>query len=348
MTNLDIIFGPAVYNTEANPPNFTTGYALNDSNDAQACIFQFPKSGTIEDIGFFITVKTGNPPDYKVGLTTVNISGHPQQTAYGGSSIDDFTYTTSGWIWHTLATPASVAVGETAAVHVFPGSTPPDTSNFISIQDGELFFYATPINMTFTTSWLVGLGPNAMAIRYDSGDIAGFPVIASEAVNTTASSTPDEIGDKFTLPIDMTCKGARILVYNGINIATFDAILYSASDTVLASRSGSCGEYGADYVAFDVYWDTPIVLSANTTYRLTLKATGSDYLALVSYTFESESSRDTLTYPESSRWYKTERTDGGAWTDYTNKITHIGLLVSAISVGGEGGGDGTSRFGFAG
>ena len=42
------------------------------------------------------------------------------------------------------------------------------------------------------------------------------------------------------------------------------------------------------------------------------------------------------------------RTDEGTWTDYTNKITHLGLLISAISMGGTGEGDGTSRFGYAG
>ena len=346
--DVDIIFGPVSFGHEANPPGFTFGYSLNDLNDAQACDFQFPKNGIVNDVGFYLVTKAGTPPTYKIGLTTVNISGHPQQVAYGGSSVDDFTYTTSGWIWHTLATPATAVVGETAAVHVFPGSTPPDTSNYIVVQDGELFYYNNPNNMQFGSVWSWGVGPNAMAVRYNDGDVVGFACTNAEWPNIFFTSTPDEVGDKFTLPVDMTCKGARIWVYNGGSTMTFEAVLYNASDAVLASQGGVCGEYGADYMTFDVYWDTPIVLSANTVYRLTLKATGVGGMSPIVFTFESEASRSSLTYPESSRWYATMRTDEGTWTDYTNKITHLGLLISAISMGGTGEGDGTSRFGYAG
>src|SRR3990167_8453233 len=190
--DVDIIFGPVSFGHEANPPGFTFGYSLNDLNDAQACDFQFPKNGI----------------------------------------VNDFTYTTSGWIWHTLATPATAVVGETAAVNVFPGSTPPDTSNYIVVQDGELFYYNNPNNMQFGSVWSWGVGPNAMAVRYNDGDVVGFACTNAEWPNIFFTSTPDEVGDKFTLPVDMTCKGARIWIYNGGSTMTFEAVLYNASDAV--------------------------------------------------------------------------------------------------------------------
>jgi len=351
-TNLDIIFGPVSYGPEASYTFYSAGYGypLNDLNDAMACQFQFPKSGTVEDIGFFITTKVGTPPTYKVGLTTVNISGHPQQIAYGGSSIDDFSYTTSGWIWHTLGTPATVVAGEVGAVHIFPTTPVPDSSNYIEIQDDEHIYYVNPNNMQFTTSWVYGIGPNSMAIRYDDGDVVGLAIVNSSYYDLITDTSPDEVGDKFTVPINMTCIGAKVWLYAGSGREYFTVHLYNNSDTELRSVSGSTGAFGQDYSMMDIYWDTPINLIADTPYRLTLEQTGGYDPLIVWWQFESVASKSTLTIPQSDRWHRTHRTDGGAWTDFEDGLVWMGLIISAVEIGGTTGGDGegTNRFGYSG
>src|SRR3990170_5390465 len=101
MTAVNLIFGPAAYSSE---PLITasgdlTGFSLNDSNDAVGLIIQLQKSGTITKVGFLITAKVGTPPAYKIGLTTVDSNAAPTQTAYGGSSIENYTPTATGWVW---------------------------------------------------------------------------------------------------------------------------------------------------------------------------------------------------------------------------------------------------------
>ena len=61
---------------------------------------------------------------------TLDSSGNPTTTAYGGSaSHDAYTLRQTGWKWVTLSTGATANAGDFAAVHIYPGAQAPTDGN---------------------------------------------------------------------------------------------------------------------------------------------------------------------------------------------------------------------------
>ncbi len=339
----NIVWGPASFGDEFDSSiTFSSwAYALDDSNDAIAGIFNLPKDGTITKIGFYVNAVTGSPPTYKVGLTTIGTDGVPAQSAYGGSSIDDYTPSTTGWKWVTLGTPATANAGEFACVHIFPGASAPNGSNCIAINNTELFYYVTPWYRQYSTSWNYGGGAIPMAIQYDDGTIVGFPVINTAAENVSSATTPDEVGCIFTLPIDMTVTGFKFWSSGLLGTGTFEFNLYDSGNNALGTVTlNTATIIGAGYYLAELFFGTPVDLVAGETYRLTMKGTSANAGYLDGWQFNSATDRQTITYPESGRWYKTERTDSGAWTDSDDSVMHMGLIVTDIVGGTSGSGAG--------
>lgn len=357
MTAVNLLWGPVSFGSEAYTDVVFADYyyELDDLNDAIAGVFVLPKSGTITKIGFYVAEVVGSPPNYKVGLTTISSgsSAAPEQTAYGGSSIDDYTPSTTGWKWITLNTPATAIAGELACVHVFPGTSIPNTSNYISISNLEIFYYVTPWYRRFTTGWLWGGGAIPMAIQYDDGTIAGLATTDTAVEEISSETSPDEVGDVFTLPVDLKVIGAAFWTSYQRSLEAIELNLYDEDDNVLGSCSiANCNTIGGGWFVVTLYFNEgEIQLYSDAVYRITIKATSAVAGVYDGWKFNSATDRQSITYPESSRWYKTERTDGGAWTDDDTSIMHMGLMVSDISGGTSGSGSSpgaVSYFGFIG
>lgn len=111
----NLIFGPAIALNGIYAGDLSAA-TLNDTNNAEALIIQVPKDGSITKIGLNVFNITGNPPAYNFALTTVDSgTGYPTQTAYGGSSIESEDFTTTGWKWVDLTTPATATKGNFVA-----------------------------------------------------------------------------------------------------------------------------------------------------------------------------------------------------------------------------------------
>lgn len=349
----NIVWGPSSYGQE-----ISTGsdsllvdyiYPLDDADDALAGVFQIPKDGTVTKVGFLVGNVTGSPPNYKVGFTTISSTGAPQQTAYGGSSIEDYTPSTTGWKWITLGTSATVSAGDTACVHVFPGTSAPNGTNYMGLSYYELFWYCLPWSRRYSTSWLWGSGPIAMAYQYSDGDIYGFPAKELAWEYFSSSTTPDEVGNVFSVPIDMTVIGGCFWITSSSSTGSFELNLYDSDNTILGQAIISeVDKLGQDYMQMILYFEEPVELTADTIYRLTVMATNTITIYMEGIEFNSSTDRQTKTYPESERWYKTERTDEGSWTDTEAAIMWMGLIVSDISGGTSGSTGGVGATGYYG
>ena len=335
MTAVRTLLGPAGVGQVLPQTVALSSNNLSDSDNAVAWVFPIPRTGTITDIGFLIATKTGTPPAYNAGLVTVDTSGRPTTTAYGGSAVTAFTPTAAGWKWVTLSTPATANAGDWAAVHVYPSGTPPDGSNFIAVVYDSIHKYLGT-GMSYGTSWgNATLGSGAMAVKYDDGSIEGT-ALASTAVNVAVRSntSPDEVGCKFTVPAAVTCFGARAQVHTTFgSSATIEIVLYDGSNTVLATGTVGDKDYVDDQGIVSVFW-AGVSLAATTTYRLVVKPTTTTNgdVNVPKWTFESAAALAAL--PGGDTWQYTSRADAGAWTDDNVSVCPMGLWVSDIDFSG--------------
>jgi hypothetical protein len=333
MTAVRTIWGPAAIGVINAQSGALTGQALNDADNAVAWTFNIPFDGSITEVGFLITALAGTPPQYNAGIVTIDASGLPTTTAYGGSAVTGYTPTSTGWKWVTLSTPATANAGDWAAVRIYPTGTAPDVSNNITV------LHNSPIKtqgtgMAYTTAWgSATLGSGTMAIKYSGGVIYGMALSSSTVhVQIRQNTTPDEVGDLFQLPAAMTCYGAKTALPTTFGIsAVFDVVLYDASNNVLGSATIGDKDYIDDQGYVTVYWDA-VNLSASTNYRLIIKPTvdanGDVYVQ--KWTLESAAALAAL--PEGSRWQYTSRVDAGSWDDTaTTAVCPMGLLVSDIT-----------------
>lgn len=350
MTAIKVLWGPSSLSSAPNSA-MGSGNALNDADNSVAFVFCVPKDGTIEKIGFYVTARTGTPPAYNVGLVTIDAGGIPTTTNYGGSATKSATFGSTGWAWVTLDTPATANAGDICVARIWPGGTPPDGSNFITVSYDNFLatMTKTPYSTYYTSMWLSGGSCSIAAVQYQTtGEVYGFPITAvANDSNISTSTTPDESGAKFQLPMAVKCCGARICLASGISSA-FSVVLYDANNTVLASWSIADEDMyhgnGAGAL-YDYFWDA-VDLAANTDYRLVVKPTSTTAVSTVfGIQFDAVASRtNNILIPEASRWMKTVRTDAGAWTDSTDKMPWMALWLSDITVSAPAGGAHSSGF----
>ena len=349
MTAVKTLWGPASIGDVRVTSSALSGNALNDADNAVGWAFNVPVDGSITDIGVYLTAENGTSPAYNCGLVTLDSSGRPTTTAYGGSAVTSAQWTSTGWKWVTLSTPATAAAGDWAAVHVYPG-TAPDGSNNVSIVSSAIVASSGDgIAQVYTTAWTGTAGAPAMAIKYATGAIYGFALSSNTVhVQIRSNTTPDEIGCLFQVPAQMTCSGARVFAFGSGwgSAATAEVILYNAAGTALATTTIGDKDYVDDSPTVNVYWDG-VTLSANTDYRIAIKpgvGTNGD-IYTPKWTFESTAARAAV--PEGARWQYTSRADAGAWTDDSASVCPMGLWVSDI-VFVQGSGSGGAEWGFVG
>jgi hypothetical protein len=350
MTAVATLWGPATIG-QANVANGAlTATPLNNSTNAVGWSLSLPKDGSITDVGFYIVAENGTSPAFNVGLTTLDTSGRPTTSAYGGSAITSAQWTTTGWKWVTLSTPATAAAGDFAAVHIYPGGSPPDGSNNITvIASTGIVAVNHGVTQNFSGSWAGTAGQPPMAVKYSGGEIYGFAFSTNTTFLTVRSNTtPDEVGCLFSVPANMTCCGAKLYALNiGWGAAaTADIVLYDASSNVLASNTISDKDFVDDSTPVSVFWDS-VNLTANTNYRLIVKPTTAATGDIIVAKWAFESTAAMAYVPCGTTWQWTQRTDAGAWSETNTAITPLGLWISDITFI-AGSGSGGTEWGFVG
>lgn len=335
MAPVKMLWGPGVLSDiTATASALTSGNTLNDADNAAAWSFCVPKDGTITDIGFYVVTRTGTPPNYNCGLTTLDSSGRPTTTPYGDSAITAYSPPSTGWKWVTLSTPATATAGDFCAAYVYPTGTAPDSSNNVKILYDQVADIGGS-NLYYVSGWNTPQWPSGFwAIKYNNGSIHGL-ALASNAVHVqiTNATTPDEVGCKFTLPTAMTCDGVHVLFAGSGwgSSATADVVLYDDSNNVIAACTISDKDFVDDGRVANIFWDG-VNLSANTAYRCVVKPTSTGNVTTPKWTFESTAALAAI--PCGDTWQYTSRVDAGSWTDDNVSVCPMGLWVSNIDFSG--------------
>lgn len=321
---------------------------LDAVGEKAALIFQPPKAGSIDRVGFRVgTVTTGDTVD--VRLETVGTDGFPTGTLWGTTTNGSKAVAAANTYYETaLTASATVDTDDFVAAVVVQGSVP---GNFNVLVANNLL-QAPPYGASFlSAAW--SFAPAAAPImwfRYTDGSYAYVPGVLPGQVATVALSsttTPDEVGMKITVPI--ACKVKGLWFYSGdATTPDLTAKLYDLSDTVLESVAVDGDFYSGAVGTAKVHrfmFDTEVSLTAGAGVRAALAFTTTTTINTARSASLFSTSVATA-YPHGGAAVGTQRTDAGAWTDTTDQFYPVGLILSALDDGASSGG--ARSFGYVG
>lgn len=194
--------------------------------------------------------------------------------------------------------------------------------------------------LLYTTSWSalnVSRAP-IIGFIYDDGTYGGLeyvsPISARNIFGTfNSASTPDEYATEFVAPFDCYCDGALAHVFVTNTSTDFDFILYDSANNVLGSNTldgNKSNEVGA-YKRTTASW-APVRITKGSTYRLAIKATTANNIAIPYVDYPSTSWKAVSEWPVN--WGTTSRTDGGSWAAVTEtRVMGMSLRISEYMIG---------------
>jgi hypothetical protein len=326
----------------------TTTLLMDAVGEQCAFVFRAPRTGDIDVIGLGCGASTQLPSNgILVSLQNVDLAtGFPdgmtqRYCIVPRSNLSANTWFTTGPLT-TDGTPSgtrlSVTRGDLIAVVV----------DFVSFVAGdnvsivcELGYTANEGTFPYVlqqvgAGWAKGTNTvPLLAIRYSDGTYypidGAFPWSGFTTLSLGLNTTPDEVGNRFSLPFDAKVGGVWV---RRQSTATRDVLvrLYDSDGTVFANGSvledGDLGTGATRYVTLPA----EIPLKANTVYRATCVM--QQPVGLNFYGADVASAPVLNAVAGGQQMYWTQRTDGGAWTDVLTRRMLMGLLLTDINTGG--------------
>lgn len=311
-----------------------------------ALAFKAPKAGTIHRVLFGVATLVA-AVDVRVSFQDLT-SGNPDGTEdqFRDHLAADFTLNSvfrSGIMTDTGAdggVARTVTHGQTLAVVLRWTGSPGATAQLCwTGTDGTAPI--SPMNQSYHltyngTSWTKVLAAGRIGLEYSDGTVEAvsgwfYPHGTITTPNVGSTTTPDEVGVRFQL--GFTGKLAQAALWPGIVGGLFDFVLYDEADAVVASFTGANNgsamlELHDSNSPMTAHFDD-IVLNKDAVYRLVLKATS---VGVETFGYRTVTAQALASYPGLSRYYWTERTDGGAWTDRTDRMPMFLLGFSELLV----------------
>jgi hypothetical protein len=327
----------------------TSGLTLNSTTmdaagEGAAWVFPSPKAGTITKV-YVMTGTVTAAEALDVRVETIDASGNPTGTLWAANTNGQIaTPAANTGYWVTLTAAATVAAGEFVCIAVrwvsFTAGNLTIRHNYNAL--GPFVGRGVPYALANTGSWAKSSSPPLFAVEYGDGSrphVGGFPTNSttiSQTVNT--GSTPDEVGAYFSVPFPCKVKGVALKI-TPVTGHTYAVKLYDTDGTsVLASKTGIDSDIstltgGSPHM---VLFTAEATLTAGGLYRVTfLPETATNqtwFRASVDAAATLES------WPGGASFYKTSRSDAGAWTEDQTQIPQMALLLSALDDGAGGGG----------
>lgn len=312
--------------------------SLDADGEKFAYCFPIHKSGDITAIDFYVGAFTQCTNGLTVSIETVGTDGFPTGTNYGGSSpATGVSVGATGWFTATLATEATATKGDRVAVVIT--WTTWASGNNIGIR---CHYYATgsfgyPLVATYESSaWgFRNMYKMVGALKYTSTYYPDDPLIGGGGADYTydSSTSPDEIGNKFTLPFGCRVTGAWFSLAT-IKNANIRVRVYDSSDVVQATVTiGDTDEVVNQTREFSlVDFTTAAELDVDTVYRIAIEVLDTtDTISLTGINVGTAARM--ASFPLGADCIRTYRTDAGSWTDDSDDRANIGLLIDQINVG---------------
>lgn len=199
----------------------------------------------------------------------------------------------------------------------------------------------------YTTAWARQVKAPICALEYSDGSIypiqGVYPPGAYSYASVSSTTTPDEIGNAITLEFQAVALGAY---FSGRINAGMEIKLYNGS-TVMSTITVPLGAYAADTTeTFFFYFPAPQPMTAGTKYRITAHQTGTTISRVSNYTGTTGLEYLLNGFSGGINVYQTERTDSGTFTDSTNKMSQMGLILQGFDDGAGSIGGGVSTYAY--
>lgn len=327
------------------PPtaNFGNTLATNVTLDAAgekfAGIMRWEHSAALTEV-YFRSISAAVSGTLEIRIETVDTStGLPTGTLVNANASGQVVVSAANTFYSvTLTSPADVHLlgdNELFAVVLVNVSGEYVISGNHSVHTGTALPYTADY---LASTWVKRVNSPPFVFETASGfvPITGTTPGILVASLIASNTTPDEQGLVFTAPFGMRVRG---IWADDRRAGPYKIILYNAADGVLqeitlaAAVTGTTGVYGTTNYIFNDYED----IVQGDTYRVTAQptTTTANSHGLV-YTILPTGAGDAFRGANFGSW--TERTNGGAWTDTSDRVPLMGLLVSGIDFpdGGAG------------
>jgi hypothetical protein len=310
-------------------PFTTITYAsmlIDAAGEKAAYIVAAPKAGTIDRVCFrTVAVTTSDTLDVRV--ESLDANGDPSGTLLGANSNGSQAgLAANTWYEVTLTTPVAVSRGDRFAVVIVQGAV-----GNLAIARLSSGFAGAPYSDLYTGSWAKSSNASIGAVRYNDGSYAQIgglmPFDTQANSNYNSGSTPDEKGNKITIPFACKVSGAWML--GSAQSGDFTILLRDSGGTLLASKAIDGDAHQGSSAVYERYpLDTEVTLAAGDVVRLTKRPDSASNTSVCEFTCPSGLS---AALPGGGAMVYTSRTDAGAWTDTADKVAAIGLILSALS-----------------
>jgi hypothetical protein len=308
------------------------GHGLDTADKRVALIARPPKLGSIRDVIFWLR-DVITPDPLLVSLQGVDpATGFPDGVADQSGTVPEAECKV-GWVTATMSADRVVTdLTEPLAV-VIELSPYVDGALVVGTSRGLLVGSAYCAHYEGAAWTKYDRGP-VVFFRYSDGSY-GTSFDLPHGVHNYAAmhsgSTPNERGAVFQVPTSVRAVGAEWL--GSDRDGDVAVTLYSESDQVLAQAALPGALLSGQNVGrpHRVMWDSPVIVQANTTYRLTIRPTTTRYVYYYWADVPTREAMDQL--PAGRSWYGTLRTFGGAWTDQPTIRYTLGLILDGVAGG---------------
>lgn len=310
--------------------------ALDASGEQAAFIFQIPESGTVDAIRIRVVGAT-TPELLRVGLYTVDASGNPTASAYGGMVAGTGTPAANSDLRVALATSATVVAGEFAAVVVEFDSA------VGAVSIGRAFNPQSniPYSALFTASWAKSHEPPVFALEYAGGiyhnAFGVLPFTGGMSAESFHLNTGifDEYGFLWTPPFPGRLRG--VLAFLGPGGNAYELVRYDGTTPVetLAFDGDYAGNGGLRVTT--LLLPTPAVFAAGDPVRVAIRPTTGSGIFLAHGTVGDAA---VLGAWFGAGFTLCRRLDQGAWTDETTMVPFMFPLFDQLDDGAGGGSSG--------
>jgi hypothetical protein len=298
------------------------------------CVLSIGRSGTIDKIGVYLKA-VATSAVCRMGLYTVDSSGRPTSTPYGGSTHATFTPTAAGFYEVTLPIGANASAGDIVALVVeFDAAAGSVT---LGMSTGAYSPGFPTIVQYNGTQWVNLAGVALASVRFNDGTYADvFTVGVAPPMSTyslSASSSPSEYGLSFNIPFTCRVVGLWASLKEGGPGRAYTMSLYNGTTTM--GSIAVDGDYSGTFVqGLRVWWlGNPVPVPAGTS-LVAAVAANTNTITLISVPLGAAGMADACGYPGGAG--QVSRTGSGAWSavDPTN-IPFVGLVIDQLSDGGS-------------
>jgi hypothetical protein len=321
-------------------PAVQTTLLMDAASERVTFRYQVPKTGTLAKLGFLIhTVTTAR--DIKVAHQALGTDGFPDSTDLSTAAI--IVPTSNTWFWADIG-DVSVTVEQVRAL-LIRWSNEADPGN-LSIGSWNQTFndMGFPSCATYNgTAWTNQGGVNALlALEYSDGSrpyIGAFPQSqnTSIAFGFDNNDTPNEYGNKFTVPFKCRIGGARIRGARPSGASITVSLYEGNATTPTVTTTLDADAIGTSSIApIDVFFDTPVTVAAGAVVRITMTIDSiTSAITISQITVDSAATMDG--YQMGQDCIKCTRA-GAGWTDTaTQRIMGVSMLIDQLDDGAGGG-----------